>query len=148
MAAKDELFFPAIDVNDCVTKPRLDNVYGRCDSLSDDSMCATDVMIGVKRVLAYMEGLQVTDIESVVLVMDSMVSSTGNVSSETENPLEFLTSLIVLSQICRYEIFNICCVPLPDMEETVTDTNETKTKTNVPKEPNDCSSVQERKVRL
>ena len=73
-------------------------------SLNDDSMCATDVMIGVKQVLAYMEGLQVTDIESVVLVMDSMVSSTGNVSSETENPLEFLTSVIVLSQICRYEI--------------------------------------------
>ena len=45
-----------------------------------------------------------TDIESVVLVMDSMVSSTVNVSSETENPLEFLTSVIVLSQICRYEI--------------------------------------------
>ena len=32
------------------------------------------------------------------------------------------------------------------MEETVTDTNETKTKTNVPKEPNDCSS--ERKGRF
>ena len=104
MAAKDELFFPAIDVNDCVTKPSLDHIHGRCDSLNDDSMCATDVMIGVKRVLAYMEGLQVTDIESVVLVMDSMVSSTRNVSSETENPLEFLTSVIVLSQTCRYDI--------------------------------------------
>ena len=45
-----------------------------------------------------------TDIESVVLVMDSMVSSTVNVSSETENPLEFSTSVIVLSQICRHEI--------------------------------------------
>ena len=91
-------------MNDCVTKPSLDHIHGRCDSLNDDSMCATDVMIGVKRVLAYMEGLQVTDIEGVVLVMDSMVSSTGNVSSETENPLGFLTSVIVLSQICRYEI--------------------------------------------
>ena len=48
MAAKDELFFPAIDVNDCVTKPSLDHIHGRCDSLNDDSMCATDVMIGVK----------------------------------------------------------------------------------------------------
>ena len=46
MAAKDELFFPAIDVNECVTKTQFG--HGRCDSVNDDSMCATDVMNGVK----------------------------------------------------------------------------------------------------
>merc|ERR1711929_43979 len=51
MAAKGELLFPAINVNDCVTKSKFDNVYGCRQSLPDGIMRATDVMIGGKRVL-------------------------------------------------------------------------------------------------
>merc|ERR1712032_600065 len=45
MAAKGELLFPAINVNDCVTKSKFDNVYGCRHSLPDGIMRATDVMI-------------------------------------------------------------------------------------------------------
>merc|ERR1712130_988853 len=48
MAAKGELLFPAINVNDCVTKSKFDNVYGCRHSLNDGIMRATDVMIGGK----------------------------------------------------------------------------------------------------
>jgi len=51
MAAKGLLLFPAINVNDCVTKSKFDNVYGCRHSLPDGIMRATDVMIGGKRSL-------------------------------------------------------------------------------------------------
>merc|ERR1712072_751248 len=51
MAAKGELLFPAINVNDCVTKSKFDNVYGCRHSLPDGIMRATDVMIGGKRAM-------------------------------------------------------------------------------------------------
>merc|ERR1712179_529882 len=51
IAAKGELLFPAINVNDCVTKSKFDNVYGCRHSLPDGIMRATDVMIGGKRAL-------------------------------------------------------------------------------------------------
>merc|ERR1712151_371230 len=51
MAAKGELLFPAINVNDCVTKSKFDNVYGCRYSLPDGIMRATDLMIGGKRAL-------------------------------------------------------------------------------------------------
>merc|ERR1712185_557207 len=46
-----ELLFPAINVNDCVTKSKFDNVYGCRHSLPDGIMRATDGMIGGKRVV-------------------------------------------------------------------------------------------------
>merc|ERR1711862_1001364 len=51
MAKDGELLFPAINVNDCVTKSKFDNVYGCRHSLPDGIMRATDVMIGGKRSL-------------------------------------------------------------------------------------------------
>merc|ERR1739844_356318 len=51
MAAKNELLFPAINVNDSVTKSKFDNVYGCRHSLPDVIMRATDVMISGKKVL-------------------------------------------------------------------------------------------------
>merc|ERR1711965_913814 len=51
MANKGELLFPAINVNDCCTKSKFDNVYGCRHSLPDSIMRATDVMIGGKRAL-------------------------------------------------------------------------------------------------
>merc|ERR1719201_2388800 len=51
MAEKGELLFPAINVNDCVTKSKFDNVYGCRHSLPDGIMRATDVMLAGKKAL-------------------------------------------------------------------------------------------------
>ncbi len=51
MADAGALLFPAINVNDCVTKSKFDNIYGCRHSLPDGIMRATDVMIGGKTVL-------------------------------------------------------------------------------------------------
>merc|ERR1711879_38849 len=99
-----ELLFPAINVNDCVTKSKFDNVYGCRHSLPDSIMRATDVMIGGKRALVAGYGdvgkgcafalrgcgarVFITEcdpicalqaaMESVVGEIDIFVSSTGN----------------------------------------------------------------------
>jgi adenosylhomocysteinase len=49
MEKKGELLFPAINVNDCVTKSKFDNVYGCRHSLPDGIMRATDVMLAGKK---------------------------------------------------------------------------------------------------
>merc|ERR1712076_196833 len=51
MAKTGSLLFPAINVNDSVTKSKFDNVYGCRHSLPDGIMRATDVMLGGKRSL-------------------------------------------------------------------------------------------------
>jgi len=48
MLEKGELLFPAINVNDSVTKSKFDNVYGCRHSLVDGIMRATDVMLSGK----------------------------------------------------------------------------------------------------
>merc|ERR1711998_198175 len=48
MANTGELLFPAINVNDAVTKSKFDNLYGCRHSLQDAIMRATDVMIAGK----------------------------------------------------------------------------------------------------
>jgi len=50
MQHKGELLFPAINVNDSVTKSKFDNVYGCRHSLPDGIMRATDVMLSGKTV--------------------------------------------------------------------------------------------------
>jgi len=45
---EEDLFCPAINVNDSVTKSKFDNVYGCRHSLTDGILRATDVMIGGK----------------------------------------------------------------------------------------------------
>jgi adenosylhomocysteinase len=51
MAKSNQLLFPAINVNDSVTKSKFDNVYGCRHSLPDGIMRATDVMLAGKTVL-------------------------------------------------------------------------------------------------
>lgn len=51
MAKNNELLFPAINVNDSVTKSKFDNIYGCRHSLPDGIMRATDVMIAGKMVV-------------------------------------------------------------------------------------------------
>jgi adenosylhomocysteinase len=48
LAETDDLLFPAINVNDSVTKSKFDNLYGCRHSLVDGINRATDVMIGGK----------------------------------------------------------------------------------------------------
>ncbi len=51
MAKKGELLFPAINVNDTVTKSKFDNVYGCRHSLTDGIKRALDVMLSGKTVM-------------------------------------------------------------------------------------------------
>ncbi|MCD6354615.1 MAG: adenosylhomocysteinase [Prolixibacteraceae bacterium] len=51
MKEKGELLFPAINVNDSVTKSKFDNLYGCRESLADGIKRATDVMIAGKVVV-------------------------------------------------------------------------------------------------
>ena len=51
MQAAGELLFPAINVNDSVTKSKFDNLYGCRESLADGIKRATDVMIAGKIVV-------------------------------------------------------------------------------------------------
>jgi len=51
MQANGELLFPAINVNDSVTKSKFDNLYGCRESLADGIKRATDVMIAGKMVV-------------------------------------------------------------------------------------------------
>jgi adenosylhomocysteinase len=48
MARTGELLFPAINVNDSVTKSKFDNLYGCRESLADGIKRATDVMVAGK----------------------------------------------------------------------------------------------------
>jgi adenosylhomocysteinase len=51
MAEAGELLFPAINVNDSVTKSKFDNLYGCRESLLDGIKRATDIMIAGKMVV-------------------------------------------------------------------------------------------------
>ncbi len=51
LAEKNELLFPAINVNDSVTKSKFDNLYGCRESLADGIKRATDIMIAGKTVV-------------------------------------------------------------------------------------------------
>ncbi len=51
MARNNELLFPAINVNDSVTKSKFDNLYGCRESLADGIKRATDIMVAGKIVV-------------------------------------------------------------------------------------------------
>jgi adenosylhomocysteinase len=51
MMEKGELLFPAINVNDSVTKSKFDNLYGCRESLADGIKRGTDVMVAGKTVV-------------------------------------------------------------------------------------------------
>jgi len=51
MQEKGKLLFPAINVNDSVTKSKFDNLYGCRESLADGIKRATDVMVAGKTVV-------------------------------------------------------------------------------------------------
>merc|ERR1712194_211085 len=114
MAAKGELLFPAINVNDCVTKSKFDNVYGCRHSLPDGIMRATDVMIGGKRVMisecdpicalqACMEGFQVATIDQVVGEIDIFVTTTGNFKIITLESMKKMKNNAIVGNIGHFD---------------------------------------------
>ncbi|KAK3416936.1 hypothetical protein EUGRSUZ_H02678 [Eucalyptus grandis] len=94
MQANGTLLFPAINVNDSVTKSKFDNLYGCRHSLPDGLMRATDgcaaalKQAGARVIVteidpicalqALMEGLQVLPLQDVVSEADIFVTTTGN----------------------------------------------------------------------
>merc|ERR1712193_89758 len=118
-----ELLFPAINVNDCVTKSKFDNVYGCRHSLPDGIMRATDVMIGGKRVLvcgcggrviiseidpinalqACMEGFQVATLEEVVGEIDIFVTTTGNFNIITLDMMKKMKNNAIVGNIGHFD---------------------------------------------
>jgi len=53
MAENNKLLFPALNVNDSVTKSKFDNLYGCKHSLPDGIMRATDVMLAGKEAMVF-----------------------------------------------------------------------------------------------
>lgn len=51
MMERNELLFPAINVNDSVTKSKFDNLYGCRESLADGIKRATDIMVAGKTIV-------------------------------------------------------------------------------------------------
>ena len=51
LSKKDKLPFPAINVNDSVTKAKFDNKYGCRESLADGLKRATDIMLAGKKIV-------------------------------------------------------------------------------------------------
>jgi adenosylhomocysteinase len=85
LAKKGELPFPAINVNDSVTKSKFDNLYGCRESLVDGIKRATDVMIAGKidpicALQAAMEGYRVVTMDDACPQADIFVTATGNVN--------------------------------------------------------------------
>ena len=89
MMEQGELLFPAINVNDSVTKSKFDNKYGCRESLADGIKRATDIMLAGKVVVvcgygdvcalqAAMEGFEVTTMEEAVKEGNIFVTTTGN----------------------------------------------------------------------
>src|SRR6202022_4431223 len=94
MAQAGTLLFPAINVNDSVTKSKFDNKYGCRHSLIDGINRATDVLIGGKlagvcgdavtevdpicALQAAMDGYHVVTLQDVVSVADIFITATGN----------------------------------------------------------------------
>ncbi len=67
LQAAGNLLFPAINVNDSVTKSKFDNVYGCRHSLPDGIMRSTDVMIAGKvSFVFYQETLYVLMIQTCI----------------------------------------------------------------------------------
>ncbi|CBI17300.3 unnamed protein product, partial [Vitis vinifera] len=87
MQANGTLLFPAINVNDSVTKSKFDNLYGCRHSLPDGLMRATDVMIAGKVAVVCGYGdvgkgcaaaLKQAGARDVVSEADIFVTTTGN----------------------------------------------------------------------
>jgi adenosylhomocysteinase len=131
MAKDGELLFPAINVNDSVTKSKFDNLYGCRHSLIDAINRATDVMIAGKlsvvcgygdvgkgcaqslrgqgaRVIVTeidpaMEGYEVNTLDSALGEADIFVTATGNEAIITAEHMEKMKHNAIVCNIGHFD---------------------------------------------
>jgi adenosylhomocysteinase len=123
MAKAGTLRFPAINVNDSVTKSKFDNKYGCRHSLIDGINRATDTLIGGKvavvcgyraRVIiteidpicalqAAMDGYQVARLEDVVETADIFVTATGNLHIITAEHMSRMKHQAIVGNIGHFD---------------------------------------------
>merc|ERR1712166_904005 len=116
MAKEGSLLFPAINVNDSVTKSKFDNLYGTKHSLPDGLMRATDVMIAGKMVVvggygdvgkgsaAAMEGYSVLTVEDVVEEADIFVTTTGNRDIITVEHMKRMKHNAIVANVGHFDL--------------------------------------------
>merc|ERR1711977_588690 len=109
MAKKGELLMPAINVNDCVTKSKFDNVYGCRHSLPDGVMRGAGARVIVTEIdpicalQACMEGFQVAALESVVGEIDIFTSATGNFNIITLAHMKKMKNNAIIGNIGHFD---------------------------------------------
>jgi adenosylhomocysteinase len=137
MEKNGSLLFPAINVNDSVTKSKFDNLYGCKHSLPDGLCRATDVMIAGKSVMicgygdvgkgcaqamkaagaivyvaeidpicalqAAMEGFRVCKLETVVSLIDIIITTTGNKGIILASHMEKMKNNCIVGNIGHFD---------------------------------------------
>jgi adenosylhomocysteinase len=123
-----KLLFPAMNVNDSVTKSKFDNLYGCRESLVDAIKRATDVMIAGKVAVvcglslrglgatvwvteidpicalqAAMEGYRVVTIEDVIGMADIFVTATGNTDIITHDHMAAMKDQAIVCNIGHFD---------------------------------------------
>src|SRR5436189_16425 len=93
LAKKGKLPFPAINVNDSVTKSKFDNLYGCKESLVD-AICALQ---------AAMEGYEVVTIEEAVTRSDLFVTATGNADVITVDHMRSMKNMAIVCNIGHFD---------------------------------------------
>jgi adenosylhomocysteinase len=126
-----QLLFPAINVNDAVTKSKFDNLYGCRHSLVDGVMRATDIMLAGKTALvlgygdvgkgsaqslrsqgcrvpicalqACMEGYEVVTLEDVLDTADIFITATGNCDIITAEHMKKMKDKAIVGNIGHFD---------------------------------------------
>ena len=88
LEAEGKLLFPAINVNDSVTKSKFDNLYGCRESLADE---------------AAMEGFEVTTMEDALAEGDIYVTCTGNLRVITGEHMEGMKDEAIVCNIGHFD---------------------------------------------
>jgi adenosylhomocysteinase len=114
MHKEGKLAFPAINVNDSVTKSKFDNLYGCRESLVDAIKRATDVMIAGKVAVvagygdvgalqAAMEGYRVVTMDYAAEHADIFVTATGNYHVITHEHMAKMKDQAIVCNIGHFD---------------------------------------------
>jgi len=121
MQTKNQLLFPAINVNDAVTKSKFDNIYGCRHSLVDGIMRATDVMLSGKTAVicgygdvgkgcdpicalqACMDGYEVVTLDDVIHKADIFITATGNFNVITADHMSKMKDKAIVGNIGHFD---------------------------------------------
>jgi adenosylhomocysteinase len=110
------LLFPAINVNDSVTKSKFDNLYGCRESLVDGIKRATGVMVSghgatvfiteidpICALQACMEGFQVVTMDEAAAFADIFVTATGNEDIITRKHMDAMKHNAIVCNIGHFD---------------------------------------------